>query len=71
MVRSALNGNLDAALVVVALEDAIRSHIQYVQEVVTLQKKYSNIFAQKIRFTPFFFNYYDILGRILFVYRAK
>ena len=41
-----------------------------VQEVVTLQKKYLTYLHQKIRFTPFF-NYYDILGWILLVYRAK
>ena len=33
----------------------------YVQEVVTLQKKYQIYLHQKMRFTAFF-NYYDILG---------
>ena len=37
-------------------------HVQYVQEVVTLQKKNILIYLhQKIRFTPLF-NYNDILG---------
>ena len=35
--------------------------ILYVQEVVTLQKKYLKYLHQKIRFTPLI-NYYDILG---------
>ena len=42
----------------------------YVQELVTLQKKYLIYLHRKIRFT-LFINYYDTLGRILFVYRAK
>ena len=45
-------------------------YVLYVQEVVTLQKKYLFYLHQKMRFTPFI-NYYDILGWILFVYRAK
>ena len=44
--------------------------ILYVQELVTLQKKYLIYLHQKMRFTPFI-NYYDTLGWILFVYRAK
>ena len=40
-------------------------YILYVQEVVTLQKKYFNIFASE----NYFIN--DILGWILFVYMSK
>ena len=36
-------------------------NVQYVQEVVTLQKKYLIYLHQKMRFTPFI-NYYDTLG---------
>ena len=49
---------------------ASTSELLYVQEVVTLQKKYQIYLQQKMRFTPFF-DYYDILGWILFVYRTK
>ena len=42
----------------------------YFQGVVTLQKKYIIYLQQKMRFTAFI-NYYDTLGWILFVYRAK
>ena len=35
--------------------------VLYVQEVVTLQKKYLIYFHQKMRFTPFI-NYYNTLG---------
>ena len=45
-------------------------YILYVQEIVTLHKKYSNIFASENKVYTVF-NYYDILGLILFVYRAK
>ena len=44
--------------------------ILYVQEVVTLQKNITIYLHKKIMFTPFF-NYYNILGWLLFVYRAK
>ena len=44
--------------------------VLYVQEVVTLQKKYLIYLHRKMRFTPFI-NYYDTLCWILFVYRAK
>ena len=44
--------------------------LQYVQEVVTLRKKYLIHLHQKMRFTPFI-NYKDTLGWILFVYREK
>ena len=46
------------------------NNILYVQEVVTLQKKCLIYLHQKMRFTPFI-DYYDTLGLILFVYRAK
>ena len=39
----------------------LQGHILYVQEVVTLQKKYLIYLHQKMRFTPIF-NYYDTLG---------
>ena len=45
-------------------------NILYAQEVVTLLKKYLIYLHQKMRFTPFI-NYYDTLGWLLFVYRAK
>ena len=44
--------------------------ILYVQEVVTLQKKCLIYLHQKMGSTPFI-NYENILGWILFVYRAK
>ena len=44
--------------------------IQYIQEVVTLQKKYFIYLHQKMRFTPFI-NDYEGLGCMLFFYRAK
>ena len=45
-------------------------YLLYVQKVVTLKKKYLTYLHQKMGFTPFI-NYYDTLGCILFVYRAK
>ena len=44
--------------------------LQYVPEVVTLHKKYLIYLQQKMRFTPVI-NYYNTLGLILFVHRAK
>ena len=44
--------------------------VLYVQEVVTLQKKYLIYLHQKMRSTPFI-NYYDTLSWILFVYRSN
>ena len=48
----------------------IQGYVLYVQEVVTLQQKYLIYLHQKMRFTPFI-NYYDTLGWILFVYKAR
>ena len=45
-----------------------RKFLLYVQEVVTLQTKYSNIFTSE---NYVFFNYYNILDRIFFIKRAK
>ena len=42
----------------------------YVQEGVTLQKFFFNIFAPEKEVSPFI-NYYDTLSWILFVHRAK
>ena len=41
--------------------DSCTLYILYVQEVVTLQKKYLIYLHQKMRLTPFI-NYYDTLG---------
>ena len=69
-VKISLQPSLLSPAVISPVRTVFKIIALYVQEVVTLQKKYLIYLHQKMRFTPFI-NYYDPLGWILFVYRAK